>query len=405
MPVVNQPSAIGNQQSIIVVGAGIFGATAAIALRKRGHQVALFDPGPLPHPWAESTDISKVIRMEYGPDEEYMALVERAMEGWREWNAAWERPLYHELGLLLLCSSPMAPGGFEYESYHLLIKRGHRPERVYPDEIRRRFPAWNADKYVDGFFHARAAFAESGKVVAQLIREAQRMGVQLREGKKFARLIENGSKVGGIVTAGGESHQADRVVVCAGTWTGKILPHLAEDLRTVGQPVFHLKPQDPTPYQASRFPIFTGDVTTTGYYGLPVTPDGIVKVANHGPGIVMDPDDPNRTASPEQEAQLRDFLHDSIPGLAGAPIVFTRLCLYCDTWDGHLWIDRDPARQGLVVATGGSGHAFKFAPLLGDVIADTVEDRPGPLRDKFRWRPEKRPRVGEEAVRFHGQPH
>lgn len=151
-----------------------------------------------------------------------------------------------------------------------------------------------------------------------------------------------------------------------------------------------------------RFPIFAADVSNTGYYGLPVTPDGSVKVANHGPGRQMDADDPIRTASPEQEAQLRDFLRDSIPGLADAPIVYSRLCLYCDTWDGHLWIDRDPVREGLTVATGGSGHAFKFAPILGDVIADAVEGRPGLWRDKFRWRPAKRPLVGEEAARYHG---
>ncbi|MBI3760698.1 MAG: FAD-dependent oxidoreductase [Chloroflexi bacterium] len=95
----------------------------------------------------------------------------------------------------------------------------------------------------------------------------------------------------------------------------------------------------------------------------------------------------------------REFLRDAIPDLASAPIVYTRLCLYSDTWDGHPWIDRDPAREGLTVATGGSGHAFKFAPLLGGLIADVVEDIPNALRDKFRWRPDKRPRLSQEAAR------
>ena len=71
---------------VIVVGAGINGVTAAIELRRRGHKITLIDPGPLPHPLAASTDISKAIRTAYGPDEDYSALAERAIPLWRKWN-------------------------------------------------------------------------------------------------------------------------------------------------------------------------------------------------------------------------------------------------------------------------------------------------------------------------------
>src|SRR5438445_4370741 len=84
---------------VLFAGAGVFGVTAAIELRKRGHPVMLVDPGPLPHPLAASTDISKVVRLEYGADEPYTALAERAIEGWRRWNRDLG-PLYHETGLL-----------------------------------------------------------------------------------------------------------------------------------------------------------------------------------------------------------------------------------------------------------------------------------------------------------------
>lgn len=87
-------------------------------------------------------------------------------------------------------------------------------------------------------------------------------------------------------------------------------------------------------------------------------------------------------------------------GRRQAPIVATLVCLYCDTWDGYFWIAPDPEREGLVMATGGSGHGFKFAPLLGAWIADAVEDRPNPLLPKFRWRPEVRPPRSEEAARL-----
>src|SRR5437870_10621049 len=101
---------------VIVVGAGINGVTAAIELKKRGHEVVLIDPGPLPHPLAASTDISKAVRAAYGADEDYTALAERSIKLWRQWNVQFGVELYHEVGFLFLRQSPMQPGDFEYES-------------------------------------------------------------------------------------------------------------------------------------------------------------------------------------------------------------------------------------------------------------------------------------------------
>ena len=141
------------QQRVLLVGAGIFGVTAAIELRRRGHAVTLLDPGPVPHPLAASTDISKVCRMEYGPDEAYMALMERAREGWLAWNEAWraagDQALYEECGVVMVCRRPMTSGGYEHESHDLLKKRGHAPERLDADELARRFPAWSTGAYID----------------------------------------------------------------------------------------------------------------------------------------------------------------------------------------------------------------------------------------------------------------
>src|ERR1700751_1536621 len=100
----------------IIVGAGIGGITSAIELRKRGHKVTLVDPGPLPHPLAASTDISKAVRAAYGPDEDYTELAERAIPIWRKWNEEFGTPLYHEVGCLFLHEQELQPGDFEFES-------------------------------------------------------------------------------------------------------------------------------------------------------------------------------------------------------------------------------------------------------------------------------------------------
>jgi len=360
----------------LVIGGGIFGVTAALALRERGWRVTLVDPGPLPHPDAESTDISKVVRSDYGADVEYTELGERAIDGWRRWNASWTVPRYHETGVAFLARAPMQPGGFEHASFELLSRRGHAIERLDAREIARRFPAYRPGVLVDGYFHRDGGWAESGAVVAHLAAECARAGVEI----KRSAIVSVAEDTAHATDAAGIVYEADAIVVCTGAWTQQLLLELASSLRAVGQPVFHLRPADPAPFEASRFPVFCADITNTGYYGFPVTRDGIVKIANHGVGI---PSPAARVVTAGQTAALRAFLADTLPALAGAPIVATRLCVYGDSLDGHFWIDRHPARPYLTVAAGGSGHGFKFAPVLGALIADAVEHAPHP---KFRWR-------------------
>jgi glycine/D-amino acid oxidase-like deaminating enzyme len=113
----------------------------------------------------------------------------------------------------------------------------------------------------------------------------------------------------------------------------------------------------------------------------------------------MHPESPERSVTAEETRELRAFLAATFPRLQDAAIAYTRICLYCDSRDGHFWIARDPERPGLVVAAGDSGHAFKFAPVLGSIIADVVEGRSHPLQSRFRWRPGIRPARWEEPTR------
>src|SRR5881392_4293698 len=137
---------------IIVVGAGINGVTAAIELKKRDHEVILVDPGPLPHPLAASSDISKAVRAAYGADEDYTALAERSIKLWRQWNEEFGTKLYHEVGVMFVRRSKMGPGNFEHESLKLLGKRGLKVARMDTAQLWKRFPAWNPGFYRDGVF-------------------------------------------------------------------------------------------------------------------------------------------------------------------------------------------------------------------------------------------------------------
>ena len=382
---------------VIIVGGGSFGISAALELRQRGYEVDIFDPGPIPHPLAATTDISKVLRMDYGADEYYMILMERAFEVWDIWNRVWPEPLYHETGFVIMKHEEMKPGSFEFESYQLLKKRGHKVDRLDRQELKRRFPAWNAERYMDGYYNPRAGWVESGRVLEWLYVEAQKLGVRFHIGEKFSHLLDKDSRVIGIQTEAGEKYQAEFVIVAAGSWTPHLLPYLSDVLWTVFQPVFHFQVADMDLFTPPNFVVWAADIATTGWYGFPATQDRRFKIANHGSGWRLHPDEP-RVMPADQEEKFRGFLRGTFPALTDAPVLFNRLCAYCDSWDGNFWIDHDPERPGLLVATGDSGHAFKFTPLLGRIIADVLERRPNQFASKFAWR--VRGAITTEDARF-----
>lgn len=372
-------------RSIVIAGGGVFGLSAAIELRARGWGVTVCDPGTLPHPDASSTDISKAVRMDYGADVLYTEMAEASIEGWCRWNAEWDTSPYHPDGFLVMTRTPMQKGSFEYDGFHLLRDRGQPVMRIDREALAQRFPAWGRDEYVDGYFNTNGGWVESGRAVEQLVREAERRGVFLREGVGLTALLEERGRVRGIELADGDRIEADRVLVAAGAWTPILLPWLSDRLWTVGQPVLHFRPDNPAEFEGSRFPVWGADISNSGWYGFPLSPGGVVKVGHHGTGIPMHPNGPRQVPGSHVE-RCREFLRRTFPTLVDAPLVDSKICLYCDAFDGNFWIDEDPERPGLVVAAGGSGHGFKFAPVLGGLIADILEGRHNPWAARFAWR-------------------
>jgi glycine/D-amino acid oxidase-like deaminating enzyme len=361
---------------VSVVGAGIFGAAGALELARRGHEVTLIDPGPLPHPDASSTDLSKIVRLDYGADIFYTELMERALPRWRELNGGWGRPLFHETGFVALSSEPFSRGAFELDSFEVLTDRGHPIDRLHAADIAARFPTWS-ERYVDGYYNPQGGWAESGEVTLRFAKAAQVAGAVFRRG---------------VADVEQEAAGADLVIVAAGAWTPTLVPELGAAvpelgaMRVVGQPVLHFAPEDPSVFSPPAFVPFAADISRTGWYGFCANADGIVKLANHGRGIDVDPRG-DRVVPADAEPRFRAFLVDAVPTLARARCVGERLCLYCDTFDGDLWIARHPTRDRILVASGGSGHGFKFAPILGDLIADEAEGKTPPeIAARFGWR-------------------
>jgi glycine/D-amino acid oxidase-like deaminating enzyme len=387
----------GAMSRTIVVGGGVFGVSTALALARRRHDVEILETGPIPRPEAASTDISKIVRMDYGADSLMTEWMEQALPVWQEWSGRWGENVFHRDGFLVLSHASLEQGGFEHDSMATLTALGHRVERLDGGAVGARFPAWSGVTFPDGYFNPNAGWVESARALSLMLGDARAAGVAVRTGDAVERLIERGGAIAGVATASGRAFEADAVVVAAGAWTPRLVSGLDDAMWPVAQPVFHLRPSDPDLWRPPRFTVWAASIATTGWYGFPANADGIVKIAHHGAGRRVDPDAP-RSIDPSDEERLREFLRGSLPGLAGAELVHAKTCLYCDSFDGDFWIGRDPDRAGLVVAAGDSGHGLKFAPVIGDVVADALEGRSTPLTKRFGWRAPSSRRT--ESARF-----
>lgn len=371
--------------SILILGGGCFGLTAALELNSRGWRVRLVDRGCLPAPDAASTDINKLVRIDYGMDAQHTAMAETSIARWHDWNSRWGQPLYHETGVLLMSQAILEAPGYEGDSHRFLTARTHDLRRITAAILRTEHPAWNAARYRDGYFNPLGGWVESGRVMAKLAAEARAAGIEIIESASHPRPTFAGGCCVGIESDDGTRWTADCVLVAAGAWTPALLPQLSELMGATAQSVFHFRPSDPRAFTPPQFPCWGADLGRKGWYGFPANRDGLVKVANHGAGRRVDPDAARRVPAGEEE-RTREFLRETFPVLAEAPLAAARVCLYCDTFDGAFWIDHVPDHPGLIIAAGDSGHAFKFAPVLGQIIADAVERKPNPWGARYQWR-------------------
>jgi glycine/D-amino acid oxidase-like deaminating enzyme len=386
---------MASSSTSLILGGGVFGLTSALELKSRGWQVTLLDAWEIPHSDAASTDINKVIRMDYASDEQYTSMGELSIQRWREWNARWGEELFHEDGFLIMTRGDMQPGSFEHDSHAFLTARGHQLLRMDSTLLKQKYPQWKAESFPNGYLNPCGGWGESGRVVARLKQDALDAGVVIHEHVPFGQWIEDQGRINGVKDTLGNEWHADVTVSALGAWTTEHLPWLSDRLWATAQPVFHFRPTNPDEWRAPAFPVWAADIGTTGWYGFPANAEGIVKVANHGPGRRVRASEPRVTPDGE-EARFRAFLRETFPALADAPVAPTRICLYGDSFDGHFLIDHDPDHPGLVIASGDSGHAFKFTPVLGELIADAVERKPNAWLPRFAWR-EAGDRGGEGA--------
>ena len=351
---------------VIVVGLGTMGAATAYHLANRGAQVLGIDRFRPPHTRGAHAGGSRIIRMAYAEGADYVPLLRRTYELWHDVEAASGATLLTRSGGLMLgpLDGMTVGGALESARAH-----GLPHELLDPAGVRRRFPQFTPADDEMGLYEEVAGLVRPEAAIDTHLRLAARAGADLRYGVAVTgwRATENGVAV---TTADDTRYEADRLVLCAGAWAPELLADLGVPM-VVHRRVQHYWDGPAGDYLPGRFPVWMWEYAPgLVAYGLPTVDGSGAKASLHHGDEQTDPDVGAGNARPEEVQAMRELLAPRLPGLADAAWLGGKPCLYTLTPDENFVLGRHPRHDRVSVAAGFSGHGFKFAPVVGEILTD-----------------------------------
>jgi monomeric sarcosine oxidase len=352
---------------VVVVGGGVIGCAAAYQLARDGHAVTLLEQFAVGHGRGSSHGPSRIIRLAYdGAD--YVALARTSYALWRELEPeAGERLMVPTGGLDIGAPDALALDGIR----ETFTQTGVPFELLDGDEVMRRFPQFSLPEGTIGLYQPDYSLLAADRCVVALAAQARARGAVICEGERALQVRPSGDGVE-VITAGG-TILAERAILAAGSWMRPLLRQLDLDL-----PIVVLKEQlafftarDPEQYLPGRLPLVIHRFPGTTSLGsvFPIFDHTGVKIMIDRIGPSVEPDDPDRSIDMESLERLRTYAKNLLPGLTGE-IVEAVSCRYTMTPDEDFILDRHPAFPQIVIASPCSGHGFKFATVIGRILAD-----------------------------------
>ncbi|KAF8867121.1 FAD dependent oxidoreductase [Acephala macrosclerotiorum] len=415
--------------SILILGSGVFGLSIALALTQRpsftSTHIALLDRSPFPSPDGSSIDTSRIIRSDYS-DPAYAKMGAEAMEIWRSSSSSSSHPLaglgeegrYTESGLLLTCNKNQQGESYVRDSFTNMTSMSSSQkvlELPTRQSINDRMKTgggsgdWGYINTSSGWADAEAGMRFLRHVVESTGRVSFLTGEAVSLIQSPSSSTKSKSKVSGVRLTNGTTLHADLTILATGAWTGKLV-----DLRgratATGQVLCYLPISREEQVALSKNPVLLN--MSTGMFIIPPSADPekpLLKVARHGYGYsnptpISHPDgsgekvevslpwtardDPNLVVPSEGQLACRQALREMIPSLGERPFTASKICWYTDTPKGEFLISYHPEYEGLFLATGGSGHGYKFLPVIGERIVDIVEGRGQGFEEfgeKWKW--------------------
>ncbi|HYM71246.1 MAG TPA: N-methyl-L-tryptophan oxidase [bacterium] len=359
------------QYDAIVIGVGAMGSATVYELTRRGQRVLGLERFDVPHDRGSSHGVNRIIRLAYWEHPSYVPLLRRAYELWRE--------LEHISGERLLIitggidagpeESPTVKGSLLSCALH------HLPhELLDAASLHARFPGYCLAPDMVAVYQSDGGFVMSERAIVAYVNAALEGGADVHAREQVLGWEPDGKGVR-VRTVHG-TYTARRLVLTAGPWAGKLAPSLADLAVPERQVLIWTQPLAPDRFRLGAFPVFNMEAPEGRFYGFPVYSVPGFKIGKyHHRGESADADQVDREIHPEDEAVLREGIRRYFPDADG-PTMALKTCLFTNSPDEHFILDVHPEFPQVSIAAGFSGHGFKFASVVGEIMADlSTEER------------------------------
>ena len=351
------------EADICIIGGGVMGLAAACSLTKNSaRSVLLIDRFGISNEMCSSNDINRVFRYAYGNDKLYTKMAVESLKLWHEIERESGQHLLVPSGFLMIEGEDEHWSRFVKDSYTTLKELELDVESYEKAELEKRFPQFSAEK---GILDPHAGALMASKILETLHAQVTRQGVQILEGEQVVKLHPSGTPE--VETTGGKRIRCKKLIIASGVWSNKLLREGLTKMTPTRQQLIYFNPTaNIEQFQPRQFPIFFVD----NYYGIPAVGIDGVKVSFHGLPEVVDPETAKRTIDLEVVESCRSILRKHIPELADGEVVHSKVCIYDMTENSDFVISCDPENPNIIYGYGFSGHGFKFAPLIGKLLAE-----------------------------------
>lgn len=355
---------------LAVIGAGAFGGWTALHLLERGARVTLLDAWGPGNSRSSSGGETRVMRGTYGPDQPYTEMAARSLALWERYERRWKRQFLHRSGVLWMAAG--RDDAFERGSVQMLRAAKVKYQELSAPQMRKRWPQINFEGIKWGIFEPECGYLDARVSCAAVVEAFASAGGRFRQLAVEAGGLED-SGLRSLTLSDGSHLKADTYVFACGPWLGGLFPKTVGSLvRATKQDVFFFgTPPGDTRFHDPNTPVWA-DHGGRFRYGIPGSDRRGFKIADDTRGPDFDPTNGERVLSPETLKDIREYVAFRFPALKNAPLIETRVCQYEQTPDSHFIVDRHPANENMWLLGGGSGHGFKHAPAVGEMMAELI---------------------------------
>jgi len=365
-----------NTYDVIVAGVGGMGSAACWQLARRGQRVLGLERFDIPHAMGSSHGVNRIIRLAYFEHPSYVPLLRRAYELWREAEA-----LGNERLLFITGGVDAGPEGSRVVAGSLASCRQHSlaHEVMHARALSARYPGWRLPQDYVAVVQADAGFVASERAIVTHANLAMAAGADIRAREPILGWDVTGAGTVSVRTAK-NTYEAARLVLSTGAWIAEHVPRLQGLAVPERQTLGWFRPLVAENFRLGRFPI--GIVEAKPRQPLYVFPEwgqpGFKIGVYHHLRETGAADALSREPTAADEAVLREALAEIFPD-ANGPVLSLRTCFFTNTPDENFVLDTLPGVPQVVVASPCSGHGFKFASVIGEVLADLATGRPSPF--------------------------